>query len=83
MGGEEEGEGTEVKESRGDTHPAASDLQVPKEHESNFKNKLERLCDMGRRTATGISINSLKWKFISGHFMQDHSLLSHLSEIDG
>lgn len=63
-------EGTEEKESRGDAHPAASDLQFPKEYESNLKNKLEGLCDLGSRAATGISSNRLKWEFISGHFTQ-------------
>ncbi len=58
-GGEEELEGTEEKESRGDAHPAASDLQVPQGHESNFKNKLEGVCDLGSRAATGISSNRL------------------------
>lgn len=47
-------EGTDEKESGGDTHPAASDLQVPKGHESDFKNKLEGLCDLGSRAAEGI-----------------------------
>lgn len=46
--------GTDEKESGGDTHPAASDLQVPKGHESDFKNKLEGLCDLGSRAAEGI-----------------------------
>lgn len=57
MGGKEETEGTDEKESRGDAHPSASDLQVPKGHKSNFKNKLEGLCDLGSRAATGIPSN--------------------------
>lgn len=48
-------EGTDERESRGGCSPSASDLQVPKGHESNFKNKLEGLCDLGSRAATGIS----------------------------
>lgn len=52
-------EGGGEEESRGDAHPAASDLQVPKGHESNFKNKLEGVCDLGSRAATGISSNRL------------------------
>lgn len=63
-------EGTWEKESRRDAQPSATDLQVPKGHESNFKNKVERRCDLGIRAATGISSNRLKWEFISGHFMQ-------------
>lgn len=34
-------EGTEEKEGSGVAHPAASDLEVPKEH--NFNNKVEGL----------------------------------------
>lgn len=61
-------EGTQEKESRRDAQPAATDLHVPKGHESNFKNKVEGLCD--NRAATGISRNRFKWEFISGPFMQ-------------
>lgn len=58
------------RKCRNDSNPTSSDLQVPKGHKSNFKNKLKGLCDSDSRAATGISSNRLKWECKSEHLMQ-------------
>lgn len=57
---------------RGDAQPASSNLQVPKGHESNSKNKVEGLCDV----ATGNVCSTLECWF---HWGSDDTFDSHKS----
>lgn len=80
-GAEDEREGTAETKSRGDANPAVSDLRVPEGHVSNFKNKLQGLCNLCSRAATGISsdrllqLDSMSGRFI--HICNTHFVLIH------
>lgn len=56
------------RKSREDAIPTTSDLQVPEELESNFKNKLAGLCDLSGTAAAGIYGNRHELEFKRGHF---------------